>query len=181
MFIARVLGLYQYFVATLKQSSALFVKIQWSAQKNRNGAMCLSDQCPRLIESSHFATGTPGTSVGCVGDFENCFAGTFFRQIFGLFSICLRSLAFGLQSAQAESDIGEQALQLFHRLCMVFRDVEIAIMSRLKHGNQGMEGSPEHWCIRHVHPHTVHSQRIFWIHLKYSRLSNTAVHQMLRI
>ena len=29
----------------------------------------------------------------------------------------------------------EQALQLCHRLCMVLRNVEIAIMGRLEHGN----------------------------------------------
>ena len=34
LLIARLLRLHQYFVATLKQSSALFVKIQWSAQED---------------------------------------------------------------------------------------------------------------------------------------------------
>jgi len=119
--------------------------------------MCSSYQGASLDERSHFATGAPGTSVSCIGDLEGCSASTVFCRISGLFSTCLGSLLFGFQPPQPKGYIGEQALQLCHRLCMVFRDVEIAVMGRLEHGNYSVKSSPEHWGIRHLHSHAVHS------------------------
>ena len=155
--IAWHLSLYQHFWCALKQSSALLVKIQWPAQEDCNGAMCFPYQGAGLYESSHFAAGAPGASVSCIRDLESCSASTVFQRLSGLFSTCCGSLLFGLQSPQPKSNIGEQALQLCHRLCMIFRNVEIAIMGRLVHGNQSVKSSPEHGGIRHLHPHTVHS------------------------
>ena len=56
---------------------------------------------------------------------------------------------------------------------MVFRNVEITIMGRLEHRNHSVKDSPEHWGIGHLHSHTVHSYRIFWVDLKHSRLFST--------
>ena len=64
---------------------------------------------------------------------------------------------------------------------MVFGNVEVAIMSGLEHGNETVKSSAEHWGIRHLHAHTVHSQRIFWVDLKYSRLSSIAFEEMVGI
>ena len=138
--------------------------VLWPAQEDCNGSMCSSYQGASFDETSHFATGAPGTPVCCTGDLEGCSASTIFCEhgllqtvSSGLFSTCLGGFLFGFQPPQPKSYIGEQALQLCHRLCMVFRDVEIAVMGRLEHGNYSVKSSPEHWGIRHVHSHAVHS------------------------
>ena len=122
-----------------------------------------------------------GASVSCIRDLESCSASTVFQWISGLFSTCCCSLLFGLQSPQPLSNIGEQALQLCHSFCMVFRDVEIAIMTGLEHGHQSVKDSPEHWGIGHLHSHTVHSLRVRWVDLKYSVLFATSFHEMVGI
>ena len=61
---------------------------------------------------------------------------------------------------------------------MILCDVVITIIRRLEHGSYGVKSSPEHWRIRHLHSHTIHSHRIFWVHLKYSRLFGTALHEV---
>ena len=80
-----------------------------------------------------------------------------------------------------ESYIGEKALQLCHWPCMVPRNVEIAIMIGLEHGNEGVERSPKHWGIRHLQSHSVHSNGVFWIDLEHSRLFSTGFHTMVGI
>ena len=84
-----------------------------------------------------------------------------FREISRLFSngfrVCLGSFLFRFQSSQTKSYVSEQALKLCHRFCMVFGNVEVAIMSGLEHGNETVKSSAEHWGIRHLHPHNVHS------------------------
>ena len=117
-----------------------------------------------MDETSHFATGAPGAPVSRTGYLESCSASTIFCEHGlvqtlgnGLFITLLGSFLFDFQPPQPKSYIGEQALQLCHRLCMVFRDVEITVMGRLEHGNYSVKGSPKHWGIGHVHSHAVHS------------------------
>jgi hypothetical protein len=42
---------------------------------------------------------------------------------------------FGLEASEAKSEVGQQALELFHWLALIFCDIEITVVSGLVHGH----------------------------------------------
>ena len=42
---------------------------------------------------------------------------------------------FGLEASEAKREVGQQALELFHWLALIFSDIEITVVSGLVHGH----------------------------------------------
>ena len=146
--------------------------------------MCLSRQRACLNENCHFTAGAPGTSVcrGC--DFESGLSCAFLRlcstDICGLRRGC-RFFFFCLQSLQSQRHVREEALQLLQGFAVVFGDVEIAIVRRLVHGNDGVKTSPHHGFIGHPHSHAIHGKSFLRIDLKHRRLRRAAFKELVRV